>query len=294
MPVLTQKKKTEGILHLFITWCDRFFCAISPKMKVFPLVLHKNRYRSASLSAEAALVFPIFFFGVYMLWQLFLLLLFQMAVCHEITGASMEYSHLGYPERKAEEEEADISWLYQPLLWNAMPESDRVENRMVLCVPEEDGFVRVWVGYQFVCEAAFFSELRLPVQQSFRFYPYMGETDEDLFVVREKKDIVYMTEYGTVYHESRACSYLNVVVRAVKADRVSEERNSYGQKYTLCERCDDCPLTDTVYVSKSGTKYHLSAACSALKRTVTEKERQEINGVPACHRCGNKEEAKED
>ena len=229
MPVLNPKKKKKGIIDLSDVRYNNFSCAISPKMKVFPLVLHKNRYRSASLSVEAALVFPIFFFGIYMIWQLSLLLLLQMAVCHEITTAAMTYSHLGYPERKAQERETDISWLYQPLFWNALPESERTENRIVLCLPEEDGAIQVKVAYHFVCEAAFFTELQLPVQQSFRFYPYLGETDEDLFVTEEPKDIVYMTEYGTVYHESRVCTYLNVVVRSVEASGVAEERNSFGR-----------------------------------------------------------------
>jgi len=293
VPVLNMKKKIQGMLHLFYCWYDNFSCAISPKMKVFPLVLRKNRYRSASLTTEAAMVFPVFFFGIYMIWQLFLLMLFQMSVCREITDTAMNYAHLGYAERKAQEQEVDISWLYQPLLWNALPESERVENLLVLCLPEEDGAVRVEVGYQFCCEAAFFTTLKLPVQQSFRFYPYVGVTDEDLFATEEAKDIVYMTEYGTVYHESRACSYLNVVVRSVDASQIENERNSAGRRYSLCDRCDNQEVSELVYVSKSGTKYHLVASCPALKRTVLEKERKETEGVPACHRCGKKKEVSE-
>ncbi len=273
---------------------NNFTCAISPKMKDYCLKGNKNRYRSASLTAEAALVFPVFFFAIYLLWQLFLLLMFQMEVCHEMTKTSMQYSHLGYPERKAEEKNVDISWLYQPILWNALPESDRAENLWVLCLPEEDGSIQVQVGYQFVCEAVFFTEITVPVKQNFRFYPYIGSNDPDLFSAGEsgKEDIVYMTESGTVYHESRACSYLNVVVRPVAWDTIEQERNSFGRKYSLCERCDDRDVKETVYISAGGTKYHLFAGCPALKRTVTEKSRKEVEDVPACHKCGNRKEEK--
>ena len=249
------------------------------------------------MTAEAALVFPVFFFAAYMLWQLFLLLLFQVQVCHQVTDTAMKYSHLGYPERKAEEQGVDISWLYQPLMWNAMPEADQVENLWVLCIPQKDGTIQVDVSYRFVCEAVFFTEISLPVEQRFQFYPYIGETDEDLFAEEgeeQEKDIVYMTEYGTVYHESRACTYLNVTVRSVAASKVDKERNSSGRKYTLCERCDDRQMTATVYISAGGTKYHLVASCPALKRTVIEKDRKDVKGVPACHKCGNKKEKKED
>lgn len=268
--------------------------AISPKTKIELSVKNKNRYRSASLTTEAALVFPVFFFGIYMLWQLFLLLLFQMSVCREMTDAAMKYAHLGYPERKAEEQEADISWLYQPLFWNALPESDRTEGMWVLCLPEEDGSIQVRVSYRFVCEAVFFSELSLPVQQSFRFTPYIGETDPDLFATEEDEaDVVYVTEYGTVYHESRACGYLNVVVRSVDADKISEKRNSSGRRYALCERCDNRDAAETVYYSDGGTKYHLAAGCPALKRTVTEQPREEVE-LPACHKCGSRKEKQEE
>ena len=300
MPVLKEK-----VYIYYLSFIEKLICrirtcscAISPKTKVYAAVNNKNRYRSASLTTEAALVFPIFFFGVYMLWQLFLLLLFQMSVCREMTDAAMKYSHLGYPERKAEEQEIDISWLYQPLFWNALPESDRAEGMWVLCLPEEDGSIQVRVNYQFVCEAVFFSELAFPVQQSFQFIPYFGETDPDLFAAEEGEketapDVVYVTEYGTVYHESKACSYLNVVVRPVDADKVEEERNSSGKKYTLCKRCEDKEATETVYISDGGTKYHLTTGCSTLKRIVTEQPRDEVD-LPACHKCGNREEKQED
>ena len=300
MPVLKEKFCLYSISFVKkIFWQWKFNSgAISPKTKVCSIVKNKNRYPSASLTAEAALVFPVFFFGVYMLWQLFLLLLFQMSVCREMTDTAMKYAHLGYPERKAEEQEADISWLYQPLFWNALPESDRAEGMWVLCLPEEDGSIQVRVSYRFACEAVFFSKLALPIQQNFRFTPYIGETDLDLFAAEEdnKEDpaeLVYVTEYGTVYHESRACSYLNVVVRPVDADKIEEERNSSGKKYTLCNRCEDKEVTETVYISVGGTKYHLSADCPTLKRTVIEKQREEIN-LPVCHKCGSRKEKQEE
>ncbi len=296
MPVLKEKKYTDcSSLVKNIFWQITFVSlAISPKTKDRTAVKDKNRYRSASLTVEASLAFPVFFFGIYMLWQLFLLLLFQMSVCREMTDTAMKYAHLGYPERKAEEQDTDISWLYQPLFWNALPESDRTENMWVLCLPEEDGSIQVRVSYQFVCEAAFFSKVTIPVQQTFRFLPYIGETDPDLFASEEEaSDVVYVTEYGTVYHESRACGYLNVIVRSVVAEKIGEKRNSFGRRYTLCERCDNKEATETVYYSDGGTKYHLIAGCPALKRTVRSEPREEVE-LPACHKCGGRKDEQEE
>ena len=288
MPVL---KSLDVFSKNYFKRFNLILCAISPKMKAFLPARHKSRFRNASLTTEAALVFPVFFFAVYMLWHLFLVLLFQVEVCRSISETAMKYSHLGYPERKAEEQDVDISWLYQPILWTALPESDKAENIWLLCVPEEEGAIRVKVNYQYVCEAPFFQKFSLSVQQSFRFYPYVGETDADLLSTEKEADVVYVTEYGTVYHESRACGYLNVVVRSVKADQITEERNSSGRRYSLCERCDAEEMSEKVYVSAGGEKYHLIAGCPALKRTISEKSREEVEGMPACHKCGNRKGA---
>ena len=271
-----------------------FTRAVSPGTKAFFSVNDKNRYQRASLTTEAALCFPVFFFAVYLLWQLFLLVMFQMEVCHEITEAAMRYAHLGYPERQAEEEDVDISWLYQPLLWNALPSSEQAENMWVLCLADEDGSIEVKVGYRFVCEAVFFTGYAIPVQQNFRFYPYIGKTEELPPGEGTKEDVVYMTEYGTVYHESRACGYLNVVVYSADVQEIGGLRNSSGRKYTLCERCDDREPGTMVYYSAGGEKYHLAASCPGLKRTVTEKNREDVGNVPACHKCGGKTEKKEE
>lgn len=297
MPVL---KKNGRVL-----WCFFFLNiahrkksqTISPKMKFARPVRGKSRCRSASLTVEAALAFSIFFFTVYLLWQLFLFLLFQVKVCQEITETVEKYSHLGYAERLAEEQDMDISWLYQPILWTAMPEAKNAESAWVVCIPEEEGAICVKAGYDYSFASVFFAKIQIPVRQTFRFYPYIGKTDADKFASEEasgedetKKDIVYVTEYGTVYHESRACGYLNVVVRAVPTAQIGQERNSSGRKYTLCERCRKKEAAEMVYISEGGERYHLAASCPGLKRTVLEKERAEVADMPACHKCGAKSE----
>lgn len=293
MPVLKKSKTSCRYQVSFLKPLFLSCLTVSPQNKSAPRAGCKNRYRSASLTAEAALVFPVFFFAIYMFWQCFLLVLFQMSVCHEVSGAAMKYAHLGYPERKAEEEQVNLSWLYQPLLWNAAPENDRVEQMLVLCIPEEDGSIRVDISYKFICEAVFFVRMELPVQQTLRFYPYLGKTDPDLFSeipAEQTADIVYMTEHGSVYHESRACVYLNVTVRKVAAEGVGQERNSSGGRYTECSRCQEDAGGSWVYISAGGNRYHWSLECPSIKRTVLEKSREEVTGVPACHKCGAREE----
>ena len=79
MPVLKEKKYTDcSSLVKNIFWQITFVSlAISPKTKDRTAVKDKNRYRSASLTVEAAVALPLFFFSILIFWQCFLLHLMQ-------------------------------------------------------------------------------------------------------------------------------------------------------------------------------------------------------------------------
>lgn len=270
---------------------NKKYLIISPGKDSASIMQRKNGHRSASLTTEAALVFPLFFFAVALFWQLFLLALYELQVSNVITETAIKYSYLGYAERQSEHENVDISWIYQPLLWNSIPENKRVKETFVWCT-EEEGAVEVRVRYHFLCDAPWMPDIPLEVEQSFRFYPYLGESDPDRFAAEEKEDVVYRTENGTVYHESKACGYLKVTVRPVSVSEVESMRNTAGEKYTQCLRCDHMELTGQVYVSAGGDRYHRSASCVALKRNVIEVNREEAGNLPACHKCGKQENNK--
>lgn len=271
---------------------------VSPKRTFFYPTSNKSRHRNASLTAEAALVFPLFFFFFYLLWQYFLLLLLQLAVCKDVTAIALEYGKLGYIERKAEGENAEnLSWAYLPLFQGAMEKEERAENQLVFCTVEKNGEIKVWVRYDFLCEAPMLPKIKIPVTQNFSFFPYLGTYDSDRCAeessLEAKEDIVYVTEHGQVYHESMSCTYLRMAVRAVALEQVEKERNASGARYTECEFCDDKAHTDTVYVTENGTKYHWGLKCSAISRTVYPLERSRALHLRACSKCGQKKKAGE-
>lgn len=263
---------------------------VSPKRLNAVVVQNKNRYRSASLTTEAAMVFPIFFFSVYIFWQCFLLLLVQMSVCRKVTEAALAGAGLGYVERTADEAEG-VSFLYEPLIFAALADEERLIGLNVSFEETEERHVQGKIRYLFGIKTALFPELYLPVVQTFRFLPYVGEADEEEKEEQGKENIVYVTEFGTVYHESRSCSYLSIEVNAFSFSGISDRRNLYGKKYGACSICVKEGECDPVYVSVSGEKYHSRVDCPALKRMVKEKRREEVL-LPACTRCG--EEKKEE
>lgn len=265
---------------------------ISPKKNNFLYRHNKSRHWSASLTVEAALIVPMFFFIIFLLWQIFLLLMFQLKVGEQVTETIVEYSHLGYVEQKAKQKDVDISWIYETLLWTNFPEHKNVTGRWVNCKTKEDGQVLVEITYHFLCETVFFPLFSVPVIQTFQFYPYFGEQDEDILeeVVDTKKEMVYMTEYGRVYHMSKACAYLNVRLESILFSDVTATRNSFGQAYTECSKCAEEEKQEQVYISTGGNKYHWSLQCSAIKRTILEKTKEEVAGMSICHKCGKRDE----
>lgn len=262
---------------------------ISPKSKNFAqFFCMKNGCRNASLTVEAALVVPVFFFLFFLLWQCFLLLMFQIKVCEQVAETAMVGSPLGYIGQESKEEKSMSVW-YEPLFWSSVPENKRVRNVMVSCEENKDRAIQVRVTYEFVCEAVFFAKIRLPVEQNFYFYPYRGE-GADKNEKESGTDVVYVTEHGTVYHESKACVYLKVTLYAIGRAQIADQRNVDGEKYTECVRCREMTETELVYVSRGGNRYHRSLSCPAVKRNVKELSREEIGTMPACHKCKTKEE----
>ena len=100
-------------------------------------------------------------------------------------------------------------------------------------------------------------------------------------------EFVYVTEYGTVYHESLECSYLKLSVRSVTLAEAYVLRNSSGEEYTLCWICRDEKMPGIVYITADGSRYHYSSACPALKRIIHTLRRSEAGKYRPCSRCAS-------
>ncbi len=107
-----------------------------------------------------------------------------------------------------------------------------------------------------------------------------GSEDES----EEEDTIVYVTDYGRVYHRSRACSHLKLSISSVKKSEVGSKRNEYGAKYYKCEYCGDKAST-AYFITTDGDRYHTSRTCPGLKRTIHEVYLSETD-LPACSDCG--------
>lgn len=109
---------------------------------------------------------------------------------------------------------------------------------------------------------------------------YSEEEDTD-------EDCVYIAETGTVYHESKDCTYLKLSITKITGNRLDNQRNSSGAKYYACEICKpEHKQQEYYYITKQGNRYHSNTYCSGLKRTINVIKRSEVGNRRACTRCG--------
>lgn len=104
---------------------------------------------------------------------------------------------------------------------------------------------------------------------------------------KPEEEMVYVTESGSVYHRNPGCRYLSVSLEQMSGSGVGSARNTYGEKYYPCESCSDHQKpAGTVYITKSGNRYHNRESCSRLKRTVRLVKISQVQGKGACSLCG--------
>ena len=98
--------------------------------------------------------------------------------------------------------------------------------------------------------------------------------------------IVYVTPYGTVYHTSKDCHYLDLSIRQIPVSEISSARNADGAIYEKCTCADHVAAGGSVYITDYGTNWHTDIHCSGLKRTVNEINISEIGNLHLCPKCG--------
>lgn len=156
-------------------------------------------------------------------------------------------------------------------------------------IMEEDGIIDLIVDYKVSPLFAFFPLPDMPMVQRVRVRGWIGDgngrgSNGDK---EENKNLVYITETGSVYHTDVSCTHLRLSITQIKRNQVEEMRNEYGGKYYGCERCTVSEHNkDQVYITETGNRYHYSVSCSGLKRAITSIAQDEVGDRKLCARCG--------
>ena len=100
----------------------------------------------------------------------------------------------------------------------------------------------------------------------------------------EESDTVYVAENGVVYHTDPNCTHIHLSVSTVSLDEAKHRRNRYGARYHSCEKCGRY-AQGNVYITTDGNRYHSSLDCPGLKRTVRQKHLDEVSHLRPCSKC---------
>lgn len=275
----------------------------------------KSRYRSASLTVEAAFAFPVFFFAVLYLVQMFVVLQSELAIAEAGIVSAREAAVFSYTaERLADGETAAADKLFA--LFDKKIVRDgaatalfygRCDKKLLKLAGVAEGLGGIWVDtskeeekvqlsihYRVKPENALF-----PRKQAYYclHLVYRNWTGEGKGAEREEEPAtqkVYLADYATVYHLDKNCTYINIKVSSVLSGKIGEARNASGAKYYPCEFCEPVLReNEAVYVTLYGTRYHALSSCSALKRSPRECPLEEVKDeYRVCKKCDKQQESK--
>ena len=123
-----------------------------------------------------------------------------------------------------------------------------------------------------------------------RVRAWNGRSSEETKPSGTEEHYVYMTENGRVYHTRADCSHLVLSTHGVPYSQLESLRNSSGSRYKPCEKCCRHGTgSGFVYITDDGDRYHCTAECPGLKRSVRLVPESSVSDLPECSGCAASE-----
>lgn len=241
-----------------------------------------------SITLEASLVVPIFFFAILCLSFLLEMMTLQTTVHHALCSVGKEVAEELYTSPIISPEEIKQRVIQQIGM-------ERLEKSMVNGGAEGidcskshsellSGIVELTACYEFRIPILMFDVPVVSCEETVRVKGWTGYASGGLS--DGEQDVVYVTDYGLVYHRDMSCTYLEMSIRAVASESVDGLRNQSGGKYYPCSSCSkDLSLTGTWYVTDYGDRYHGSLDCKKIKRNIYAVPLAEAYGLGGCSKC---------
>ncbi|MBE5943966.1 MAG: hypothetical protein E7258_03500 [Lachnospiraceae bacterium] len=234
-------------------------------------------------TVEATLILPFFIFAM--------LSIYRMAQCriaeNIIYDASIEtaeyLSELAYIDENA---------IYGPelIFSKYVDDSDFLDTYIVdgtsginflgTTGVDEDGYFILKVNYSTKVIMPFMPSLSQDKTISIKKRAYTGNIVSEDNADSSGDRYVYITDYMSVYHNSRTCTYLDL------STQVSGKKEAEARGLSLCEFCPPVDV-DKVIVTDFGERYHTRRECSGLKRTIYRVKLKDVEGMGECSRCGS-------
>jgi len=299
--IKTAHKKQPGILPEKKFYNQIINYKITSSIKRTSVPAFFNKKIQAGMTVEAALILPIFlFFFLNLSCAVEMIRLhcnLEAALCN--TGNKMSVYGSALTGAGIEAEDIIFSYIYvknavidycgkeyldnSPLLYG----SDGLQFIESEIFTSQDTFeinmtyaVAPWIKYLGI----------RPFRMANRYYGHIWNGYDLSGSVEDEKvrQTVYIAENASVYHEDSNCTHLKLTIREVSPLEIDSERNIYGSKYTLCEKCGKGIMPNRLYVGIEGDRYHYSDGCPGLKRTIYSMSREEAEQkYRPCSRCSD-------
>jgi len=254
---------------------------------------HASLKRRGSMTVEAALVFPIFLFALTALLYLLVLQQLQAEVGRVLTDTGRELSWQAYQSgetgtalaaglggrQKAKE--------YLDGQSAAGIIKNGVEGISFLGSGWDSGasMITLQAHYQVILPPglSWFHPIRITQSKTIRGWTGFGGRGS--CESSRGNEIVYVTDYGTVYHRRLDCQHLKLSIQQKSISEIGQLRNESGAKYYPCEKCWKNG-SGVVYITSDGNRCHESLNCSALVRGIHTVRLSDTGGMPPCSTCG--------
>lgn len=267
---------------------DSFLTHLS-QINVISLSKRASSFTSeGSVTVEAALVVPIFFFAVLSLVYLLEIMNVQTVMRSALHCAAKEIAEEAYvnplvirgkPEKHIVEHVGE-TWLDHSVISGG---SDGIDCRKSMAWGST-GIMDLSLIYKVEVPILTFRIPAIVQEESMRVKGWNGYAGNGFG--NQSDETVYITDTGIVYHKDADCTYLELSIKSVAISDVEQLRNESGGKYYPCESCMRKTFgKQMVYITDTGNRYHGSLSCSRLKRTVYAVPLSEVFGRGGCKRC---------
>ncbi|MFR2748519.1 MAG: TadE/TadG family type IV pilus assembly protein [Eubacterium sp.] len=250
-----------------------------------------------SLTVEAAFVVPWIILAAIVLCSLFSVLrgeLYMSAALHNAARImAAEVTEIEHKENISDDVPADtnivshirLRYLVQKEL-RGMGWKEEENSGMISEISFRDSNfsgdeIIACVSYQICMPVSFGQWGNLPVKHQVVCKKWTGRKEHGSGT--GDSEYVFVTPYGTAYHVSLSCPYLDLSVKSVSEAGVKSLRNKDGGIYYPCSCVKH--KNSNVYVTDYGTFYHENPGCYRLKRSVSKIFRSETGSRHPCNKC---------
>lgn len=278
-------KKDKRIVHTVIT----------PKS-------NRKAYLPASATVEASIVIPLYMYAMlavtYVIQLISIKSTMMQAMYNDVRQlCRYAYSYKALAGSDTENGKGAVSLsMAKIFLLNSLPKDFAIQSRIVggeagisvygSEILVHDNEIILKVSYTVKNPFDFFGIGKIKIQQQCVSGAWLGEDDSSISNESADDTIVYITISGSVYHMDKQCSYLNPSIHNVHYSGIESQRNVSGGKYYPCERCVKDAVSDTVYITGYGERYHVDVNCSGLKRSIFSVPLSKVSEQRACSKCG--------